>query len=152
MVAFGANLGDRQATFHAADQALKNLGEVVATSPLSDTEALIHVDDPAASYPSFLNGAWRLRTRLQPRELLAALHGIERELGRVREPDDPPWRPRIIDLDLICYGLRIAEGDLTLPHPEMHRRRFVLEPMLDLWPDWRHPQFGLTTEELLAAL
>lgn len=84
--------------------------------------------------------------------MLAALHVIERDLGRNRGTDDPPWRPRTIDLDLICYGARIAEGPLTLPHPRLHERLFVLEPLVALWPDWRHPSLGQTAKDLLDVL
>ena len=129
------------------------LGEIVARSAWLQTPALIHPDDPAKSYPEFLNGAVLLRTTLPPASLLAGLHAIEARLGRDRSAETARWRPRLIDLDLIAIeDLVLDDPALTLPHPEMHKRDFVLAPFCEVWPDWRHPILGLSAAELLARL
>ena len=89
-------------------------------------------------------------------ELATALgrdYAVERELGRDRGAEKQRWQSRLIDLDLLAYDEAvIAETDLEVPHPEMHRRRFVLEPFCEIWPGWRHPTIGLTARELLGQL
>ncbi len=100
--------------------------------------------------PRFLNAAARVRTTLGARELLAQLLAVERELGRTR--GGGRWGPRTIDLDLLLYGDEaIDESGLTVPHPRLHERRFVLEPLADLDPGLAIPRRG-TLETLLAGL
>lgn len=153
VVALGANLGDRRATLERAVTLMAELGEVEARSSWLETPALIHPDDPAKSYPEFLNGAVLLRSELPPAALLAGLHRIEAQLGRNRATETARWRPRLIDLDLIAVeDLVLDQPDLRLPHPEMHKRDFVLAPFCEVWPDWRHPILGRTASELLAEL
>mgnify|MGYP001355204257 CR=1 FL=1 len=124
---------------------------------------------PRGSGPDFVNGAARLETALSPQALLALLHDVEARLGRARRTR---WEPRTCDLDLIAYGDMIAPDPgrlaeeialgpqkaetrvperLILPHPRMQERAFVLAPLADVAPDWRHPMIGLTVAELLAA-
>ena len=152
VIALGANLGDREATLERAVTLIAaELGEIVARSTWLRTPALIHPDDPAQSYPEFLNGAVLLRTSLAPDQVLQGLHAIEARLGRDRSTETARWRPRLIDLDLIAVEDLVLDGPaLTLPHPEMHRRDFVLAPFCKVWPDWRHPLLGRTAAELLA--
>lgn len=154
VVALGANLGDPRATFARALELMEErAGRVVARSAWRETEALIHPDDEAAWHPPYLNGAVLVETALTPEALLATLHAIEAELGRDRAGEEKRWQPRIIDLDLVAYGERRIDGPaLVLPHPRMHERDFVLGPMVELWPGWRHPLLGRTAAELLAAL
>lgn len=153
VVALGANLGDRRATLERAVTLMAELGELATRSSWLETPALIHPDDPAKSYPEFLNGAVLLRSGLPPAELLAGLHRIEARLGRDRAAETARWRPRLIDLDLIAVEDLVLDGpDLRLPHPEMHKRDFVLAPFCEVWPDWRHPTLGRTASELLAEL
>jgi 2-amino-4-hydroxy-6-hydroxymethyldihydropteridine diphosphokinase len=154
VVALGANLGDRLATLESAVRLIAaEIGPVAARSPWIETPALIHPDDPARSYPAFLNGAVLVRTTLDEREVLRRLHAIEASLGRDRSRETERWRPRLIDLDLVAVEDRVVDApDLRLPHPEMHKRDFVLEPFCAVWPDWRHPLLGRTAAELLAAL
>lgn len=153
VVALGANLGERRRTLEQAVELMAALGEIVARSRWLETPALIHPDDPAKSYPEFLNGAVLLRSDLPPEELLAGLHRIEARLGRDRATETARWRPRLIDLDLIAVeDLVLDRDDLHLPHPEMHKRDFVLAPFCEVWPDWRHPLLGRAATELLAEL
>lgn len=142
----GTNLGDRRANLHAAADA------VVATpgvrgaelSPIYETAP---VGGPAGQ-GDYLNAAMRIDTDLPPRDLLDTLLRIEQSLGRERRER---WGPRVIDLDLLLYDdLSIDEPGLTLPHPRMHERAFVLRPLADLAPDLVHPVLGQTTVELLS--
>jgi 2-amino-4-hydroxy-6-hydroxymethyldihydropteridine diphosphokinase len=153
-VALGANLGDRAATLEQAVAMLeREVGTLIARSRWHETAAAIHPEDDASWHPPFLNGVVRLRMALGPAALLDALQAIERTLGRDRTREDKPWQPRLIDLDLIAQGGTVLETPgLRLPHPEMHRRAFVLRPMLEVWPDWRHPILGKTVRELVVDL
>jgi 2-amino-4-hydroxy-6-hydroxymethyldihydropteridine diphosphokinase len=147
-VAVGANLGDRAGTIRAALERLDALPgvSVEAVSSMSETDPV----GPVLDQPKFLNGAARLETDLPPRELLAALLAVEAELGRVR--DGPSGGPRPIDLDLLLYEDEVLdEPGLTLPHPRLHERRFVLEPLAELRPGLKVPGKG-TVEALLAKL
>ena len=154
VVALGANLGDREATLARAVALVgEEVGPVEAVSRWIETEAMIHPDDPATSYPAYLNGVLVARTGLAPAAVLERLHAIEARLGRDRAAETARWRPRAIDLDLVAYDDRVLDTpSLVLPHPGMHERRFVLEPMAEVWPDWRHPTLGLTTAEMLERL
>ncbi len=146
-VALGANLGTREATLRRAVARLDGRADtvVVALSQLRETDPVGLLDQPR-----FLNGVVVLDTDLGPRDLLAVLLEIERELGRVR--DGARNGPRPVDLDLLLYdGETIDEPELTVPHPRLHERRFVLEPLADIDPALRVPGRG-TVAELLAAL
>ena len=108
--------------------------ELLELSQLRETEPVGVVDQPP-----FLNGAVALDTTLSPRELLDVLLDIERELGRVR--DGERWGPRTIDLDLLVYGDEVVdEPGLRVPHPRLHERRFVLEPLAELEPELDDPR------------
>ena len=140
-VGLGANLGDREGTIRAA---VADLPGVVAVSTLRETDPVGITDQPR-----FLNGVAALETELAPRELLDALLAVERRLGRER---GKRWGPRTIDLDLLLYGDEvIGEDGLTIPHPRLHERRFVLEPLADLAPLLVVPGHG-RVKDLLAKL
>ena len=135
-IGLGANLGDAGAALTQALQELAALPgtRMVARSPLYRSAP---VD---ATGPDFVNAVAELSTDLEPLPLLHALQAIERQHGRQR-----PYRnaPRTLDLDLLLYGQRVLnEPTLTVPHPRLHQRAFVLLPLLDLAPDLRHPLLG----------
>jgi 2-amino-4-hydroxy-6-hydroxymethyldihydropteridine diphosphokinase len=147
-VAFGSNLGDREATIRAALAALgADPGvEVVAVSSLEETDPVGYLDQPR-----FLNGAAELRTELSPRALLELLLAIEACFGRDRAAV-PAQGPRTLDLDLLLYGNeRIDEPGLRIPHPRLHERAFVLEPLAELDTALEVPGKG-PIQSLLAGL
>lgn len=140
----GSNLGDRKAHLDAALKALTPDG----VSTFIETPALLAPGDTTAQ-PAYLNAVCALETMLTPRELMLWLRDLELEAGR--EKDRARWQPRPLDLDILLFGdLVIDEPDLKVPHPEMHKRRFVLEPLAELAPNARHPVLDLTVAELLA--
>jgi 2-amino-4-hydroxy-6-hydroxymethyldihydropteridine diphosphokinase len=145
-IALGANLGDRDANLRAALSALESPPwiNLFRVSRFLENPA---VGGPLGS-PPFLNAAVELRTILSPIELLHRLLEIERVLGRSRREK---WEPRIIDLDLLLYADQIiATEELTVPHPLMHQRIFVLQPLMEIAPDLVHPLLGKEIHELAA--
>ena len=139
-IGLGSNLGDREATLRRALELLS--GEIVAVSSFRETDPVGYLDQPR-----FLNAAAALDTELEPRALLDRLLEVERELGRTRE--GPRFGPRTIDLDLLLYGVRaIDEPGLTVPHPRLAERLFVLEPLAELDPDLVVPGHGRVADLL----
>lgn len=140
-------MGDKTGRIKTALQRLGRLpgSRLTAVSPFYKTQPVGQIDQDW-----FVNAAALIETALSPRELLKALLGIEREMGRVRTEK---WGPRLIDLDLLFFGQQIIdEPDLEAPHPRLDKRRFVLKPLSDVTPDWVHPVLGLTPGEMLARL
>src|SRR5579859_6517226 len=140
-IALGANIpsaaGTPQATLRAALAALERHGvRVLRLSAFHQTQAW---PDPAD--PPFINAVARIETDLQPFALLGLLHDVETAHGRKRSAANAP---RTLDLDLIDYGGRVEQGAVMLPHPRMADRRFVLEPLAEVAPGWRHPVTGQT--------
>jgi 2-amino-4-hydroxy-6-hydroxymethyldihydropteridine diphosphokinase len=147
-IGLGSNLGDRERTLQGAVEALgaEDGVEVAALSTLSDTDPVGFLDQPR-----FLNGVAALDTTLGARELLTLLLEVERRFGRSRE-GVPAQGPRTLDLDLLLYGdLVLAEPGLQVPHPRLHERAFVLEPLAELAPGLEIPGFG-PVERLVAEL
>jgi 2-amino-4-hydroxy-6-hydroxymethyldihydropteridine diphosphokinase len=146
-IGLGANLGDREPTLRAAVDALAAESgiEVVAVSTLRETEPV-----GVGEQPRFLNGAAELETTLGARELLDRLLLVEQRFGRVRTPGE--HGPRTLDLDLLLYGDEVIdEPGLTIPHPRLHERRFVLGPLVELAPGLTVPGCG-DVESLLSGL
>ena len=146
-VGLGANLGDREHTLHAAVDALaaEDGVEVVAVSTLRETEPV-----GVGEQPPFLNGAAAVDTALDARDLLERLLAVEHRFGRVRVPGE--HGPRTLDLDLLLYGgAEIDEPGLVVPHPRLHERRFVLEPLAELAPGLLVPGRG-SVESLLTGV
>ena len=128
-IGLGSNLGDRHAFLAAAVDGLRAGGDVVAVSPLYETEP---VGGPAGQDP-FLNVVVELSTEDSPRRLLERCRALESAAGRVR---DERWGPRTLDADvLLVEGTEVHERDLTVPHPRLWERRFVVQPLADLAPD-----------------
>jgi 2-amino-4-hydroxy-6-hydroxymethyldihydropteridine diphosphokinase len=145
-VGIGSNQGDRLQRISDAARALGATAgvQVVQMAPIIETE-------PMGGPPQgpYLNTAVELSTALTPQQLLATLQAIERRLGRA--PSAQRWAPRPIDLDLLLYDDRVVnDPQLTIPHPRMHERRFVLEPLAQLAPQLSHPILHQTIEELLS--
>ena len=143
-IALGTNLGDRAANLVKAVKGIRLLGRVVASSSVYETAPQGVVDQEP-----FYNAVVLVDTELDPVELMGRLLDIEREMGRVR---GPRWGPRLIDLDLILYGDRtIRTPSAEVPHPRYRQRRFVLDPLVEVWPDARDPD-GTRVVDLLEAL
>jgi 2-amino-4-hydroxy-6-hydroxymethyldihydropteridine diphosphokinase len=146
-IALGSNLGDRAKTLDSALDRLSSLGHISAQSSIYETEPVGFHDQP-----KFLNAVLALETNLEPVQLLRSLLGIEREMGRDRSRNVRNG-PRALDLDLLLVGDVIVSGDeLTLPHPGLQQRRFVLTPLAEIAPNLCHPQSKRTIAELLALL
>lgn len=149
-LAIGSNLGDRQANMDKALAVLREGEdiEVVAVSSFIETEA----EGGPRDQPMYLNGAAKLRTALSPLELLGRLKNIERRCGRTKT--DERNAPRPLDLDILFYDdVVIVDGKtLSIPHPRLENRRFVLEPLVQIAADFFHPRLRKTVRELLDAL
>ena len=145
-LSLGSNLGDREANLRTAIAKLTEIGAVAAVSSFYETEPV-----DVTGQPWFLNCAVKLDTEKMPRQLIAAILAIEQSMGRQRKPQQKA--PRTIDIDILLFGSSVIElPALTIPHPRLHERRFVLEPLGEIAPDARHPAFKRTIRELRDAL
>ena len=140
----GGNLGDRLSYLAQAREGLgKQVGSILRSSRLYETAAWGNTDQPA-----FLNQVLEVQTELQPVQLLQKINNLEQELGRVRLEH---WGARVIDIDILFYEDMVLQSQrLTIPHPQLHLRRFTLLPLAELAPNLQHPVLGKTVTELLA--
>ena len=144
-LSLGSNLGDRSANLQAAIARLKEAGTVKAVSGFYETEPV-----ELLNQPWFLNCVVALETDQSPGTLLKTLLALEQEMGRLRMKDKGP---RLIDIDILLFAdCVVDERGLKIPHPAMHQRRFVLEPLAEIAPEAFHPGLKKTAHELLVAL
>ena len=137
----GSNLGDREGHLQYALIGLSRIGTVLARAPLIETDP---VDCPGGGV--FLNTCICLESSLEPSLLLSAAMRIERQRGRNRTKRN---EPRVLDIDILLYGdLVLRESDLVIPHPRMHERGFVLEPLFEIAPDLLHPSLNVSVRRL----
>jgi 2-amino-4-hydroxy-6-hydroxymethyldihydropteridine diphosphokinase len=151
LLGLGSNIGDRERYLDRALALLvANDIAIARASSLVETPALLPEGAPAEWNIPYLNQVIVVETEQSPTELLASIKAIEQQLGRM---DRGRWSPREIDIDILSYHNKIIDdAALTLPHPQMHSRRFVLEPLAEIVPDWVHPVLGKTAEELVGVL
>lgn len=144
-LSLGSNIGDREKHLRDTIAHLESVGHVVSISSFYETEPVEFIDQP-----SFLNCAVALETTLTPEGLMAAILEIEKKMGRARTH---PKGPRVIDIDILLFGNQIVSTlQLTVPHPAMDRRRFVLQPLAEIAPEALHPALRKTVRELLDQL
>jgi len=144
-LSLGSNVGDRAANLDTAISHLRALGTIVAQSSLYETEPM-----EVERQPWFLNSVVALETELMPKQFLARTLAIEQKMGRRRTQVKGP---RTIDIDILLFGGSVVETPaLTIPHPAMHERRFVLEPLAEIAPELCHPALKKTVRELQNAL
>lgn len=140
-LSLGSNMHDpRKQLKLAVKQIERRIGEVTRLSSIYLTAPWGNQNQEP-----FLNQVIELETEMTPHRLLQELLMIETDMGRVREQK---WEPRIIDIDILFYGSVVMEGNLNIPHPLLHLRRFTLGPLLELIPDWKHPVLHKTITEL----
>ncbi|HAD14856.1 MAG TPA: 2-amino-4-hydroxy-6-hydroxymethyldihydropteridine diphosphokinase [Saprospirales bacterium] len=141
-LSIGSNIGDRMTNLRQALGLIeKNIGKVAKKSHIYETQPWGEPNQDA-----FLNQVVMINTSLEPREMLEKITRIEREMGRERKEK---WGPRIIDVDILFYGKRIIrDKGLEIPHPELHKRGFVLVPMMEIAPEFEHPILLKQIDEL----
>lgn len=144
-IGLGSNIEPRKQRIMDAILVLANVGHVIRVSSVYESSPVGKSDQPA-----YLNAAVEIRTLLEPHALLDELKDLEGALGRTQRER---WHEREIDFDILFYNNEIVNLDhLTIPHPELHKRKFVLEPMLDLAPSLVHPVLGKTIDTLAREL
>ena len=144
-LSLGSNLGDREANLRTAIEKLGEFGNIAAVSSFYETEPV-----EVTAQPWFVNCAVKLDTEKMPRQLISAILALEQSMGRQRKQQKGP---RTIDIDVLLFGSSVIEiPSLTIPHPHLHERRFVLEPLAEIAPDARHPIYKRSMRELRDAL
>ena len=145
-LSLGSNLGNREKYLREAILRLRDLGIVRQVSAFYQTQPV----DVGGDQPWFLNCALAMETELDPVAFLSRMLGVEQSMGRVRTE---PKGPRTIDIDILFFGNDVLDTpELTIPHPAMHQRRFVLQPMAEIAPAFIHPVLKHTVQELLDTL
>jgi len=143
-IGIGSNLGEKHKN---CLKAIEMIGQIPGCKPIKQSDLYLTKPVGVEDQDWYVNGVITLRTNLSPQDLLNHLMSIEEKMGRVRRER---WESRIIDLDILFFGQEIIhEKHLTVPHPRLHSRRFVLMPMTQIAPDLTHPTLGLTMAELL---
>jgi 2-amino-4-hydroxy-6-hydroxymethyldihydropteridine diphosphokinase len=146
-IGIGANLGDPAAQCR---DAVRRVGTIPGVRMLRCSSLYRTAPVGPEEQGWFINAVAEVRTELPPSNFFEALKAIERQMGRT---DGPRWGPRVIDLDILLYGQEVVDREgLKIPHPEMHRRRFVLEPLCELASYEIHPAFGVSVRGLLDRL
>jgi 2-amino-4-hydroxy-6-hydroxymethyldihydropteridine diphosphokinase len=145
ILALGSNLGDGRANLLRAIELIStHIGQIVAQSSVLETEPWGFVSEH-----TFVNQVIIVKSTLAADAILVETQHIEKELGRTTKSEHGNYADRIIDIDLIDYNGEIIEtADLQLPHPQMHKRAFVLVPLCEIWPTWEHPILHKTAQEL----
>lgn len=148
LLALGSNIGDREAYLRRAREALDNVGvRVIKQSMILESAPLLPPDAPAYWDIPFLNQIIVVETKHSPEALLDCAKTIEKALGRVNRGR---WGPREIDIDLLAYNSELRQtANLALPHPGMLDREFVLKPLSEVAPEWRHPVLDRTAREMM---
>lgn len=143
-IALGSNIGDSETYLN---EAVEKIGQIPTCTVEKVSSYLVTEPYGVTDQPDFLNACLKMRTLLYPEELLKELNQIEKEAGRERIIH---WGPRTLDLDILLYDdIVLEEDDLCIPHVEMHKRSFVLEPLAEIAPYKRHPVYGKTVREML---
>jgi 2-amino-4-hydroxy-6-hydroxymethyldihydropteridine diphosphokinase len=145
-LSLGSNLGDRENSLREAISRLQDLGVIRQVSAFYETQPV----EVQGEQPWFLNCALAMETELMPLEFLNRMLALEQDMGRVRTESKGP---RTIDIDIVFFGNDVLDTpELTVPHPAMHQRRFVLEPLAEIAPALVHPVLKRTVRELLSSL
>ena len=148
-LALGSNVGERKANINAAEILINNeIGLILHTSSMYETDPQGFV-----SFNRFLNNVMCIKTFLSALEVLSKIEIIEKEIGRNTKSIDGRYHDRLIDIDILYYNQEVILLDnLTIPHPQLHHRLFVLEPLTEIAPNFAHPIFRLTSQEMLDKL
>lgn len=140
----GSNIGDRHSYINQAIQEVDKIARVISISELYETEPLGFKADQ-----NFINCCIKIRCSMTPHQLLKALREIERELGRLEKSKNGMYKSRTIDLDILFFGdLTYSDKQLVIPHPELHNRSFVIQPLNDIAPELKHPLLNRTIQEI----